>query len=90
MLTYTLYGDGIHDDTAAIQELIDTSVGELSLPAPKKLYFAMMMEAALFLAIRTVITPSFSERSEESSKGRNCSTLYPSFKETETSFSLAS
>ena len=38
MLTYTLYGDGIHDDTAAIQELIDTSVGELSLPAPKKLY----------------------------------------------------
>jgi len=33
-----LYGDGIHDDTAAIQYLIDTSRGYLMLPAPEKYY----------------------------------------------------
>lgn len=38
MLKYTLYGDGVHDDTDAIQELIDTSGCELKLPVPKKLY----------------------------------------------------
>ena len=35
---HQLYGDGIHDDTAAIQELIDSGVCEVSLPAPKKHY----------------------------------------------------
>jgi hypothetical protein len=35
---YTLYGDGINDDTAAIQEMIDSGVCEVSLPAPKKCY----------------------------------------------------
>ncbi len=35
---YTLYGDGIHDDTLAIQELIDSGVCEVQLPAPKKYY----------------------------------------------------
>ena len=34
----TLYGDGIHDDTAAIQELIDSGVCEVVLPAPKNYY----------------------------------------------------
>lgn len=29
-----LYGDGIHDDTAAIQELIDSGLCEVSLPLP--------------------------------------------------------
>ena len=38
MLEYTLYGDGIHDDTDAIQEMIDSGVCEVSLPAPKKCY----------------------------------------------------
>jgi len=33
-----LYGDGIHDDTAAIQEMIDNSGCELSLPAPENYY----------------------------------------------------
>ena len=33
-----LYGDGIHDDTSAIQEMIDSSVCEVCLPAPKKRY----------------------------------------------------
>lgn len=33
-----LYGDGIHDDTSAIQEMIDGAGCELSLPAPEKFY----------------------------------------------------
>ncbi len=33
-----LYGDGIRDDTAAIQSMIDSGVCELNLPAPKKYY----------------------------------------------------
>ena len=33
-----LYGDGIHDDTEAIQQRIDSGLCELSLPAPKKFY----------------------------------------------------
>ena len=33
-MPHILYGDGIHDDTAAIQELIDSSM-EVSLPALK-------------------------------------------------------
>ena len=33
-----LYGDGIHDDTAAIQELIDSGVCEVRLPAPEQFY----------------------------------------------------
>ena len=38
MLKYTLYGDGIHDDTNAIQEMIDSGTCEVTLPVPKKLY----------------------------------------------------
>ena len=34
----TLYGDGIHDDTIAIQEMIDSGVCEVCLPAPKVCY----------------------------------------------------
>lgn len=37
-MIYTLFGDGIHDDTLAIQELIDNSKGGLSLPQPTKCY----------------------------------------------------
>lgn len=33
-----LYGDGIHDDTEAIQNLIDSGVRELILPNPAKFY----------------------------------------------------
>ena len=38
MMNYTLFGDGIHDDTDAIQEMIDSGVCEISLPAPKERY----------------------------------------------------
>ena len=37
-MMYRLYGDGIHDDTDAIQELIDNSNSILSLPDPEKFY----------------------------------------------------
>lgn len=37
-MRYTLYGDGIHDDTAAIQEMIDSGVNEVVLPSPEKFY----------------------------------------------------
>ncbi|MBQ8341695.1 MAG: hypothetical protein IJY22_04890 [Clostridia bacterium] len=33
-----LYGDGLHDDTAAIQAMIDSGVCEVVLPAPAKCY----------------------------------------------------
>ena len=36
-MKYVLFGDGIHDDTDAIQELIDSSC-EVNLPAPEKYY----------------------------------------------------
>ncbi|MBR5506574.1 MAG: hypothetical protein IKV88_00830 [Clostridia bacterium] len=35
---YILYGDGIHDDQPAIQEMIDSGVCEVCLPAPKDKY----------------------------------------------------
>ncbi len=43
-----LYGDGIHDDYPAIQEMIDSGVCEVSLPAPKKNY----------LISKTLVLPS--------------------------------
>ena len=33
-----IYGDGIHDDTQGIQELIDSGVCEVTLPVPKSFY----------------------------------------------------
>lgn len=36
-MNYTLYGDGIHDDTAAIQQMIDEK-SCVHLPAPEKFY----------------------------------------------------
>lgn len=45
---YTLYGDGIHDDTPAIQEMIDSGVCEVVLPAPKVNY----------LITKTLVLPS--------------------------------
>ena len=35
---YQLYGDGIHDDYPAIQEMLDSRVCEVVLPAPAKCY----------------------------------------------------
>lgn len=35
---YTLYGDGISDDTLAIQEMLDSGLSLVELPVPKKHY----------------------------------------------------
>ena len=35
---HILYGDGIHDDTAAIQELLDSGICEVALPTPEAHY----------------------------------------------------
>ena len=35
---HKLYGDGIHDDTMAIQEMIDTKNSVIELPVPEKHY----------------------------------------------------
>lgn len=35
---YTLWGDGIHDDYPAIQEMLDGGICEVTLPAPKVRY----------------------------------------------------
>ncbi len=45
---YKLYGDGIHDDYPAIQEMLDSGAREVSLPCPKKNY----------LITRTLVIPS--------------------------------
>lgn len=37
-MKHLLYGDGIHDDQPAIQEMIDSGVCEVVLPVPKKHY----------------------------------------------------
>ncbi len=66
-MTYTLYGDGIHDDTAAIQELIDNNC-EVALPAPKAFYL-ISKPLELHSNLRFVL-PRFAEiRLKE---GSNC------------------
>ena len=35
---FTLFGNGISDDTLAIQELLDSGAAEVVLPAPEKCY----------------------------------------------------
>ena len=37
-LRHTLYGDGVHDDYPAIQEMLDSGVCEVCLPPPEKHY----------------------------------------------------
>ena len=37
-MAYQLYGDGVHDDYPAIQEMLDSGVCEVALPAPEKYY----------------------------------------------------
>ncbi|MBR2631932.1 MAG: hypothetical protein IKD29_00685, partial [Lentisphaeria bacterium] len=36
-MKYALYGDGVNDDTAAIQEMLDKG-GLVALPEPEKFY----------------------------------------------------
>lgn len=67
-LTHTLYGDGIHDDTPAIQELIDSGKCSVSLPAPEVCY---IISKPLELPSNFSLTlPRFAEIKLK--KGSNC------------------
>ena len=68
---YTLYGDGVHDDAPAIQEMLDSGVCEVVLPAPKKHY---LITQTLWLPsnIRLVL-PRFAEI--RLADGANCAMI---------------
>lgn len=57
-MTYTLYGDGIHDDTPAIQELIDSSC-EVRLPAPKVCY--LISKPLVLHSNMSLVLPRYAE-----------------------------
>jgi len=56
---YTLYGDGIHDDLPAIQEMLDSGMCEVCLPVPEKHY---LLSSTLFIPANTKLKlPRFAE-----------------------------
>ena len=57
-MEYELYGDGIHDDTAAIQEMLD-KLGYASLPAPKEHY--LISKPLIFHSKCKLKLPRFAE-----------------------------
>lgn len=56
---YKLYGDGIHDDYPAIQELIDSGICELALPAPKVRY--LISQTLVIPSGFRLVLPRFAE-----------------------------
>lgn len=67
---YTLYGDGVHDDTLAIQELLDTNK-EVVLPEPSAFY---LVSKTLLIGSNTrLVLPRFAEIRLKD--GSNCSML---------------
>lgn len=56
---YTLYGDGIHDDTLALQELIDNGGCEVVVPAPKKHY--VISKTLILRSDFRLVFPRFAE-----------------------------
>ena len=58
-MKYQLYGDGIHDDYPAIQEMIDSGVCEVSLPAPKKHY--LISQSLVLPSNFRLVLPRFAE-----------------------------
>lgn len=67
---HTLYGDGIHDDTAAIQELLDTK-REIILPEPEAYY---LISRTLYIGANTRLAlPRFAEI--RLADGSNCPML---------------
>lgn len=57
-MAFILYGDGIHDDTAAIQEMIDNSC-EVILPAPKAFY--LISKTLILHSNMRLVLPRFAE-----------------------------
>jgi len=67
---YTLYGDGIHDDTAALQKLLDTKK-EINLPEPTAFY---LVSKTLLIGSNTrLVLPRFAEI--RLADGSNCPLL---------------
>ncbi|MBR2376206.1 MAG: hypothetical protein IKA85_00310 [Clostridia bacterium] len=58
-MKHTLYGDGIHDDTAAIQELIDSGIREVALPSPEKFY--LISKSLVLPSNFRLVLPRFAE-----------------------------
>ena len=65
---YTLYGDGIHDDLPAIQEMIDSGVCEVVLPAPKVCY--LISKTLLIPSNFRLVLPRYAEI--KLADGSNC------------------
>jgi len=57
-MIHTLYGDGIHDDAPAIQELLDTYV-EVRLPAPERFY--LISKTLVLRSGVSLVLPRFAE-----------------------------
>lgn len=67
-MKFTLYGDGIHDDYPAIQEMIDSGACEISLPVPKKNY--LISKTLILPSNLKLILPRFAEI--KLADGANC------------------
>ena len=65
---YTLYGDGIHDDQPAIQEMIDSGSCEIVLPAPKVCY--LISKTLLIPSNFRLVLPRYAEI--KLADGSNC------------------
>ena len=66
-----LYGDGIHDDYPAIQEMLDSGICEVVLPAPEEHY---LISQTLVLSSNTrLVLPRFAEI--KLADGANCPML---------------
>lgn len=67
-MEHILYGDGIHDDYPAIQEMIDSGVCEVFLPAPKQQY--LISKTLVLPSNFRLILPRFAEI--KLANGANC------------------
>ncbi len=56
-MLHTLYGDGIHDDFPAIQEMLDSGLSEVNLPAPAKYY--CIGDTLRIHSYQTLVLPHF-------------------------------
>ena len=67
-MKYRLYGDGIHDDYPAIQEMIDSGGCEVALPVPQKNY--LISQTLVLPSNFKLILPRFAEI--KLADGANC------------------
>lgn len=67
-MKHILYGDGIHDDYYAIQEMIDSGMCEVVLPVPKKKY--LISQTLILPSNCKLVLPRFAEI--KLADGANC------------------